>query len=84
MAPRTFVSLLALASAAFAAPTVIEENHVRVALARHNNQVESAYHVLEHDRARIDAFRAKGAAKASLTERTASAAATNSVVSTTH
>ncbi|KZT62876.1 acid protease [Calocera cornea HHB12733] len=82
MAPgRTLVSLLALASAAFAAPTVvIDEPTVKVNLARHNVNLEKGgYDVLAHDRARLANFKEKAAAKASLTERTASAAATNAV-----
>ncbi|EJU06274.1 family A1 protease [Dacryopinax primogenitus] len=76
---RTLLSVLALATAAFASPIVIDESHVKVTLARHNIQQKSGYNVLEHDRARLATFKAKGAAKASVAERAASAAATNSV-----
>ncbi|KZO98042.1 aspartic proteinase [Calocera viscosa TUFC12733] len=82
MAPGlTLVSLLALASAAFAAPTVvIDAPQVKVPLARHNTERgRGGYNVLEHDRARLANFKEKAAAKGSLTERAVSAAATNAV-----
>jgi len=78
MAPISLLSVLTLLGAALAAPTVvIDEPHISLPLNKRHTNVGSAYNVLEHDRARIQAFKDKYAKEPSLTKRNAAVTATN-------